>query len=103
LLVTAFNGILQMSKVRIATCFLLALLSAATMPALANEGEGRRDTGGAMTASAVLGFRIVIPERLLLTATQAAEDVALQARFAPGARRVTETIDQHVVTTVAAP
>jgi hypothetical protein len=102
LLVTAFNGILQMSKVRIAACFLLALLSAATMPALANEGEGRRDTGGAMAATATLGFRIVIPERLLLTAVQMADET-VQARFAPGARRVTETIDQQVVTTVAAP
>ena len=91
-----------MTTIRFAACLLIALLSAASMPAFANETEGHADGNGRMTANTRLTFRVVVPERLLLPAAHALDDARI-ALAAPGARRVTETIGQDVVTTIAAP
>jgi hypothetical protein len=92
-----------MSRRRTAAFLLAALLPVSVAHAAAHEGNSGDAGGGTMSASAVLAFRIVIPERLLLPSAEAAADEAIQALMSADARRVTETIDGRTVTTVAAP
>lgn len=85
---------IQRTVTRIALSLLVALACASG--ASANEGSSVESASGATTASASLGFRIVIPEVLRLQGPAQPQHVAA----AQTARIVTTLEDRQLVTLV---